>query len=64
MNIVTRVFFTVLSVVLAVFMMRFVLAGTRRARVPVRNDRSDRSSRQISRLKQDPATGVYYPADR
>ena len=63
MNIVTRVFFTVLSVVLALFMMRFVLAETRRARLPVRNG-SDRSSRHITRLKRDPATGVYYPADR
>ena len=63
MNLVTKVFYTVLSVVLAVFMMRFVLAETRRARVAVRNDGSDRSPRHISRLKQDPATGVYYPAD-
>jgi membrane protein implicated in regulation of membrane protease activity len=64
MNMVTRVFFTVLSVVLAVFMMRFVLTQTRRARVSVRNDGSDRSSRRIARLQQDPATGVYYPADQ
>jgi|SoiMetStandDraft_2_1073263.scaffolds.fasta_scaffold345474_2 hypothetical protein len=62
MNMVARLFFTALSVVLAVFMMRLVLGGARHARVPVRND-AQKNPRHIARLKQDPSTGVYYPAD-
>jgi hypothetical protein len=63
MNMVARFFATVLSVVLAILMMRLVLGETRRARVPARNDGASRSRRHIARLKQDPSTGVYYPAD-
>jgi hypothetical protein len=63
MNMVARFFVTVLSVVLAIFMMRLVWGEARRARVPARNASSDRSTRHIARLKQDPSTGVYYPAD-
>jgi hypothetical protein len=59
---VARFFVTILSVVLAIFMMRLVWGEARRARVPARNDRPH-GSRHIARLKQDPSTGVYYPAD-
>ena len=62
MNMIARVFFTVLSVVLAIFMMRLVLGETRRARVPVRNH-APKGAGHVAHLKQDPATGVYYPVD-
>ena len=62
MNMIARLFFTALSVVLAVFMMRLVLGGARRARVAVRDD-APKSPRHIARLKEDPSTGVYYPTD-
>ena len=61
MNMIVRLFATVLSVVLAILMMRLVWGEARRARVPQRDDA--KSSRHVARLKQDPATGVYYPAD-
>jgi len=63
MNMIARFFATVLSVVLAILMMRLVLGETRRARVAARNDAANRSRRHVARLKQDPSTGVYYPAD-
>ena len=62
MTMVARFFFTLLSVVLAIFTMRLVLGEARRARVPLRND-APKGERDVARLKQDPATGVYYPAD-
>jgi hypothetical protein len=61
MNMVARFFATVLSVVLAILMMRLVWGEARRARVPARDDA--KGPRHIARLKQDPSTGVYYPAD-
>jgi hypothetical protein len=63
MNVVARFFFTLVSVVLAIFMMRLVIGEARRTRVPVRNDGQNRPSRHVHRLEQDPSTGVYYPAD-
>ena len=61
MNMIARLFATVLSVVLAILMMRLVWGEARRAPVPARDDA--KGPRHVARLKQDPATGVYYPAD-
>ncbi|HEY7763753.1 MAG TPA: hypothetical protein VIB38_02080 [Aestuariivirgaceae bacterium] len=62
MAMVVRFLLTVLSVVAAFFMMRLMLHEGRRLRVPVK-DRDSRPPHRIARLKQDPETGVYYPAD-
>jgi hypothetical protein len=60
---IARIFLGLLGFIVALLMMRLFVDETRRARVAVRNDRSQRSMKEIGRLEQDPATGVYYPAD-
>jgi hypothetical protein len=62
MTMVVRFVLTVLSVVVAFFMMRLMLADARRLRVPVK-ERDRQRPRRIARLEQDPDTGIYYPAD-
>jgi hypothetical protein len=59
---VVRFLLTVLSVVVGFFMMRLMLHEARRLRVPVK-DTDARRQHRIASLKQDPDTGVYYPAD-
>jgi hypothetical protein len=60
---IARFFLGLLGFILALLMMRLIADGTRRSRVSIRNDRPSRNSKNVSRLEQDPATGVYYPAD-
>jgi hypothetical protein len=62
MKMVVRFVFSVLSVILAFFMMRLMLNEARRLRASVKH-RSSRAENRIAPLKQDPETGVYYPAD-
>ena len=52
-----------MGILIAMFLMRLLIGEARRARVPVRRDNNLRPPRDAGRLKQDPATGVYYPAD-
>ena len=60
---IARIFLGLLGFIAALLMMRLMLDEAHRARVAVRNDRKPRSVKDICRLEQDPATGVYYPAD-
>jgi hypothetical protein len=63
MAMIARIFLGLLGFIVALLMMRLMVDEAHRARVAVRNDRKPRSVKDIGRLEQDPATGVYYPAD-
>ena len=52
-----------LSLIVAMLFMRLLAGEARRARVAVRKSDGARPLKDITRLRQDPQTGVYYPAD-
>jgi hypothetical protein len=52
-----------LSLIVAMLFMRLLAGEARRARVAVRKNDGARPLKDITRLRQDPQTGVYYPAD-
>jgi hypothetical protein len=58
-----RIFLGLVSLIVAILFMRLLVDETRRARVAVRNNDGARPPKDAGRLKQDPATGIYYPAD-
>lgn len=60
---VARVFAGLMGLLIAMLVMRILAGQARRARVPLSHDEGSRPPRKVGRLKQDPATGVYYPAD-
>jgi hypothetical protein len=63
MTMVARFFVGLIGLIVAVLFMRLLADEARRARVPLRNNGQSRPPKDVGRLKQDPATGVYYPAD-
>jgi hypothetical protein len=52
-----------LSLIVAMLFMRLLAGEARRARVAVRKNDGAPPLKDITRLRQDPQTGVYYPAD-
>jgi hypothetical protein len=52
-----------LSLIVAMLFMRLLAGEARRARVAVRKNDGTRPLKDVTRLRQDPQTGVYYPAD-
>jgi hypothetical protein len=58
-----RIFFGLVSLIVAMLFVRLLVDETRRARVAVRSNDRARPPKDAGRLKQDPATGVYYPVD-
>jgi hypothetical protein len=52
-----------LSLIVAMLFMRLLAGEARRARVAVRKNDGARPLKDVTRLRQDPQTGVYYPAD-
>jgi hypothetical protein len=52
-----------LSLIVAMLFMRLLAGEARRARVAVRKSDGARPLKDVTRLRQDPQTGVYYPAD-
>jgi hypothetical protein len=63
MAMITRIFVSLIGLIIAMLFMRLLADGARRARVPHRKPEGSRPLKDIGRLKQDPETGVYYPAD-
>jgi hypothetical protein len=63
MTMVARFFLGLIGLIVAMLVMRLLADESRRARVPLRKNEGSRPLKDVRRLKQDPATGVYYPAD-
>jgi hypothetical protein len=62
LEMVARFFLTLIGLMLAMFVMRLVAGQARRARVPGRTP-EPAARKDAALLKQDPVSGVYYPAD-
>jgi hypothetical protein len=60
---VARFFVGLIGLVIAMLFMRLLADEARRARVPLRKNEGSRPLKDVRPLRQDPATGVYYPAD-
>ena len=60
---VARFFLGLMGLIVAMLFMRLLVDEARRTRVAVRKDGGSRPLKDIGRLKQDPETGIYFPAD-
>ncbi|MGH6875737.1 MAG: hypothetical protein ACREDW_12025 [Aestuariivirgaceae bacterium] len=63
LEMVARFFLTLIGLMLAMFVMRLVVGEARRAARVSRRAPDSGVGKDAALLKQDPVTGVYYPAD-